>query len=114
MPNSQTMTEIANKYPNVLQMLRSIPKDLRRIFVPMGMTFRDLELLNINISKHKAVDRERNIVMSVQRASGFPLRPNISLREAVIKAKIQALKKDLNSPPNEKGYEQNQDGDSIL
>lgn len=109
MTDPQTMSKITNTYPNVLQMLRNIPKDLRHIFVPLGMTFQDLTFLNINISKRKAIDADRDMVMAIQRASEFPLRPNASLREVIIKSKIQGFKKGLTRPPNE----QNQDGDTI-
>jgi hypothetical protein len=81
-----------NSYPNVLAMMDGIPEDLWEVFLPD--TDEGLARMEANIVAYKARALDREKAMSLQRLCGFPLRPNVSLREASARARIQGLRND--------------------
>jgi hypothetical protein len=91
------MTYDVNKalksYHNIKQMLNGIPAELWDIFLPAHE--KDLSTLETGILTFRTRAAEREKVIAMQRLLGFPLRPNSSLRETRIKARIEGLKKDL-------------------
>jgi hypothetical protein len=102
----EQIAKALGSYRNVKWMLSSIPRELWYIFIPE--TIDDLRKLETNILSLKAREADRDVVMSVQRMSEFPLRPNVSLRETVVKARIQGLKK---SRKMKKNLDRNNDKD---
>jgi hypothetical protein len=80
-------------YLNVREMLKGIPRELWDIFLPDSR--KDLARLETAIVAFKRHEMEREQVISIQKLCGFPLRPNASLRETNIKARIQGLKNKL-------------------
>jgi hypothetical protein len=79
-------------YHNVRMMLESLPGQLRRIFVPA--TVDEMARLETNILSYKSREREREQVIAIQRLCGFPLRPNLPLREVKAMARIEGRRKD--------------------
>jgi hypothetical protein len=79
-------------YPQIRAMLVGIPQQLWDIFLPDAAS--DLPALERRLTtfKGRAVDREK--VMTIQKACGFPLRPNDPLHEMVAKMRIQKLKEE--------------------
>jgi hypothetical protein len=86
------MKRALKSYPNVLAMFDGIPKTLWDVFLPD--TVDGLAQLEANVLAHNARAMDREKVISVQKLCGFPLRPNASLREVSVKARIQGLKRD--------------------
>ncbi|MBD3402904.1 hypothetical protein GF420_08405 [candidate division GN15 bacterium] len=78
-------------YDNIKQMLSEIPRDLWEVFLPANED--DLPDLEMNILSFRKREQERERVMSLQRLCQLPLRPNQSLKEAQVKARLQGLKK---------------------
>ena len=91
------MTYNVNKalksYHNIRQMLKGIPAELWDIFLPARE--KDLSQLETSILSFRTRAEERNKVIAMQRLLGFPLRPNSSLREMQIRARIEGMKKDM-------------------
>ena len=77
-------------YPNVRRMLEKLPHDIWGFFLPKNHN--DLYKVELKIISQKISERERNLVMALQRRYGFPVRPNASLREVNIKVKIHRMK----------------------
>ena len=78
-------------YPNVRAMLAGIRRDLWYIFLPASEE--ELAVLERNIVALKSREIDREKVIAIQKMRGFPFRPNAPLREMLIKAKIQEMKK---------------------
>jgi len=79
-------------YYNIQMMLDHIPRDIWDLFLPAQEE--KLAVLESNILFFRRRARERDQVMSIQRLCGFPLRPNESLRETNIRAKLAGLRKE--------------------
>lgn len=77
---------------NVRQMLEGIPRDIWDVFLPAAEE--KLAVLESNILFFRRRAKDRDQVMSIQRLCGFPLRPNSSLRETNIKARLAGLQKE--------------------
>jgi len=81
-----------NSFTNVKQMILHLPFHIWDIFLPDTLT--GLALLETNLIVLKKREKGRNKVMAIQKACGFPLRPNASLRETRIKARLEDMKRD--------------------
>lgn len=79
-------------YYNIRMMLEGIPRDIWQLLLPDREE--RLALLESNILFFKRRAKEREQVINIQRLCGFPLRPNESLREVNIKARLAGLKKE--------------------
>lgn len=79
-------------YYNIRMMLEGIPRSVWDLLLPEREE--RLALLESNILFFKRRAKEREQVINIQRLCGFPLRPNESLREVNIKARLAGLKKD--------------------
>lgn len=79
-------------FHNIREMLKEIPRELWGIFLPAHK--KDLAELEIRVVAYRKREMDREKVMSMQKLCGFPLRPNQSLREVIIKTRIQGLRKD--------------------
>ncbi len=81
-----------NAFENIKQMVLQLPTQLWVIFLPDSI--KGLALLETNLIVMRKREKTRNKVMAIQKICGFPLRPNASLRETKIKARVQDLKRD--------------------
>jgi len=81
---------IPNSYSNVRRMLHKVPRQLWYIFLPESDD--KLAAMETAIIARRLRDVERNKVMAIQKACGFPLRPNESLAEVTTRARIHGLK----------------------
>ena len=98
-------------YYNIRMMLDGIPRDIWRVLLPDREE--RLALLESNILFFKRRAKEREQVINIQRLCGFPLRPNESLREVNIKARLAGLKKEqLRKKFNDRKHGDNGDGDT--
>ena len=79
-------------FKNIKQMILPLPPQLWSIFLPN--TLKGLALLETNLIVFKKRERARNKVIALQKICGFPFKPNASLRETRIKARIEDLKRD--------------------
>lgn len=79
-------------FRNIKHMIIQLPTQLWEIFLPD--TIKGLALLETNLIILKRREKTRNKVMAIQKLCGFPLRPNASLRETRIKARLEDLKRD--------------------
>lgn len=79
-------------FRNIKKMILQLPTQLWVIFLPD--TIKGLALLETNLIVLRKREETRNKVMAIQKLCGFPLRPNASLRETKIKARLQDLKRD--------------------
>jgi len=79
-------------YHNIRMMLDSIPRNAWDIFLPENEA--QLAVLESNILFFRRRQKEREQVMGIQQLCGFPLRPNESLREVNIKARLAGKKKE--------------------
>lgn len=77
-------------YPNVQQMLESIPRNVWEIFLPDNEG--DLAMLEADILGQKKRDLERSKVMAIQKLCRFPLRPNEPFSDVAARARLQGLK----------------------
>ena len=75
----------------IVKMLEGIPEDLVDLFTPGNKD--ELIQLEINIVMWLTRSKEREKVIQLQKYHGLPLRPNQSLRDVKIYAKIAELKK---------------------
>jgi hypothetical protein len=80
-------------YINIREMLKGLPRELWSIFLPDSP--KDLPWLETAIIAFKRRELEREQVISIQKLCGFPLRPNASLRETNIMARIEGLRNKL-------------------
>jgi hypothetical protein len=83
-------------YPHIRSMLQGIPHELWHIFLPDSV--HDLAVFERIIQIFKSRETDRAKVMAIQKACGFPLRPNAPLSEMVAKLNIQKLKKKRFEP----------------
>lgn len=79
-------------YYNIRMMLDGIPRDIWRLLLPEREE--KLALLESNILFFRRRAKEREQVMNIQKLCGFALRPNESLREVSIRARLAGLKKE--------------------
>jgi hypothetical protein len=79
-------------YHNIRMMLENIPRNAWEIFLPNSEA--KLGVLESNILFFRRRQKERDQVMGIQQLCGFPLRPNESLRETTIRARLAGKKKD--------------------
>ena len=79
-------------FRNIKKMISQLPTQLWVIFLPD--TIKGLALLETNLIVLRKREETRNKVMAIQKLCGFPLRPNASLRETKIKARLEDLKRD--------------------
>ena len=82
-----------NAFENIKRMVLQLPTQLWVIFLPDSI--KGLALLETNLIVLRKREKSRNKVMAIQKLCGFPLRPNASLRETKIKARVQDLKRDI-------------------
>jgi hypothetical protein len=82
--------DIPNSFHNVRRMLRGIPQQIWYIFLPESDD--NLPMLEADIAARRLRDIERDKVMAIQKACGFPLRPNEPLTEVTARARIQSMK----------------------
>lgn len=75
-------------------MLSGIPRDLWDLFIPK--TVEELVVLEARIMTLRGREEKREQGMTIQMVHKLPLRPNLSLRETVINARIQQLKSKRN------------------
>ena len=88
-------TKALKSYHNVRAMLKRIPKQLWRLFLPE--TLNGFPILESKILAFRSREVERKKVMAIQQLCGFPLRPNAPLREMAAKVKIHRMKKGLSA-----------------
>jgi len=81
-----------NSFTNVKQMILHLPTQLWEIFLPD--TLKGLALLETNLIILKKREKMRNRVMAIQKLCGFSLRPNATLRETRIKARLKDFQRD--------------------
>ncbi len=79
-------------YPHIRAMLSGLPLQLWYEFLPA--TAAGLNDMELNIISFRAKEQERDQVMTLQELCEMPLRPNQSLRETKVKARIQGRKKE--------------------
>ena len=77
--------------PYVQKMLQDIPKDLQSIFAPV--TENGLVALEASLIKFGKAQKEREQVTALQKSFNLPFRPNMSLRETIIRVKIECLRR---------------------
>lgn len=77
-------------YDNIQMMLEGVPEELWDIFLPEEED--DLPDMEFNIINFRRRANERDQVMALQELCDLPLRPNMSLREARQKARLQGLR----------------------
>jgi hypothetical protein len=86
-------------------MLKGLPRQIWEIFLPD--TLAELTVLESNILAYRSRETDREKVITIQKLCGFPLRPNMPLREAITRLKIHKKKKNLsewnNSNTDRKG-----------
>ncbi len=100
-------------FHNIRMMLEGVPRDIWDTILPANEA--KLALLESNILFFKRRAKEREQVMNIQKLCGFPLRPNESLREVNIKARLAGHRKDrLRRKYNENRGQQNSDLDDDL
>lgn len=87
--------------PSVLNALKDIPDDLKYIFTPVSIE--DLVQFEENVLNFAKRIKERDEVMRIQRKYNLRIRPNMSMRRAVIFIKLAELKNRKNNPPSS-GY----------
>ncbi len=98
-------------YYNIRMMLEGVPRDIWTVLLPDREE--RLALLESNILFFKRRAKEREQVINIQRLCGFPLRPNESLREVNIKARLAGLKKEqLRKKFNDRKSGDEGDGDT--
>lgn len=98
-------------YYNIRMMLEGVPRDIWQVLLPDREE--RLALLESNILFFKRRAKEREQVINIQRLCGFPLRPNESLREVNIKARLAGLKKEqLRKKFNDRKNTDESDGDT--
>lgn len=95
------------EYPNIATMLKDIPINARYIFLPSSES--GLAQLEMAILSFRARESVRDEVMSLQKLCGFPLRPNMPVREARAKARLEGKKKDALY----RQYRDRSDGDRV-
>ncbi|MDD3731161.1 MAG: hypothetical protein PHU88_02160 [candidate division Zixibacteria bacterium] len=83
--------EKLNSYYNIRVMLKGIPRSLWKLLLPVEPE--GLDQMEMNILAFKVREVERNRVMALQKICDFSLRPNASLRETLIRARLQGWKK---------------------
>ena len=79
-------------FRNIKNMILQLPTQLWVIFLPD--TIKGLALLETNLIVLRKREETRNKVMAIQKLCGFPLRPNASLGETKIKARLEDLESD--------------------
>lgn len=71
--------------------LKQIPKELWIQLVPNNLD--DLQLFAKKIKQLRIKEKERNYVMELQQSYRLPLRPNSTVKETMIAARLQKIKK---------------------
>ncbi len=99
-------TKALRSYHNIRTMLKGIQTELWYIFLPASKA--DLAALERNILTLKSREIDREKVITIQKMSGFPLRPNAPLREMITKIRIRDMKDGKLKP---RGKRNNKDGD---
>ena len=89
---NESLSRTLEPYYNVRHLLESIPQDLWDIFLPS--TDAGLLELETRIVNFKAREVERQRVMAIQELCDFPLRPNATLKETQLKARLEGIRKD--------------------
>ena len=77
-------------YHNVRDMLESIPRNARDLFLPDDEA--GLAMLEADILAQRKRDIERDKVVAIQKLCKFPLRPNESFRDVAARARNLGLK----------------------
>jgi len=94
--NNNIKKQLKN-YQNIEAMLDDIPPQLWDFFLPEDPN--DLYKLELKIIALKKTEHERKQVMAIQNRYGFPLRPNVTLHEVIVKVKILRLKLERQNRP---------------
>jgi len=105
--NNKT-TESFGKFHFIERMFEGLPSDLWYIFMPT--TEDGYYQLDTALIKLKAKQVERNQIMRIQKQFNLPFKPNMSMRETIIRVRILMLKKSkdfLQSEGNPLGNDNN-------
>lgn len=78
-------------FPYLREYIQKIPSNCWPLLLPGSAC--DFKELEDAIRECRAEEEIRNSVMSVQMRFGLPLRPNLSVRETLLRLRIQKLKK---------------------
>jgi len=89
-------TKALRPYHNVRAMLKGIPRQLWSIFLPASAD--EIALLERNILAFRSREIDREKVITIQKMSEFPLRPNAPLREMLTKIRIRDMKRGKLKP----------------
>lgn len=71
--------------------LKQVPQDLWPLMIPDNLE--DLIVFAGQIKKLRIWEKERNYVMELQQVYHLPLRPNATVKETMIAARLQQVKK---------------------
>ena len=88
--------DVKELYPLVLDYALHLPVELRELFIPG--TNSEIRMLEQSLAKLKKREEERGQVITLQFKYGLPFRPNMSLRETIIKCKIEEMRKKRGGP----------------
>lgn len=83
--------EFCNNNEELTNYLKQIPQELWSQLVPDNIE--ELQLFAKQIKKLRITEKERNYVMELQQIYKLPLRPNATVKETMIAARLNAIKK---------------------
>lgn len=94
-------TQFVQKY------LKTLPKDVRDIFTPV--TEDELLQLELRLAHFGKIQKDKVQVMQLQKQFNLAFRPNMTLRDTIIRVKIEFLRRKKRAQYNETLYNPEQD-----
>lgn len=87
---SSAVLAAIEEYPSIKQYSRRIPRELWQIFLPQLPD--EFAEFSTALKSLRLREEERNYVMELQREHEVPLRPNETVKETMIRVRLQNLR----------------------